>query len=183
MPKIKVFRNGKGANIETSFESDGTHFKITRIGKGCFLKTDFATVSDAENYCRKELKKNRADVFYLLNGDLLEGTVLDGKFHEDKQRRTEMVFGVLSVIFFSLVGLSMSLSCFPNHPIWGHVVFTLGIGAFYTGLHLFMGKGNFEGAVAMIMLLILIGVLIEGIQKIQDRNHLINQTVNGSQSK
>jgi hypothetical protein len=109
--------------------------------------------------------------------------VLDPKFHEDKQRRFERVYGASSLVFFSLVGLWMSLSYFPDHTIYAHLAFTLGTGALYAFLHLFMGKGNFEGAVCMIVLLIFIGVLVQAIQKAQDRNHPINQTANGLVSK
>jgi hypothetical protein len=179
---IRVFRHGRNTNTILLFEDGISKSSITRPGKGLLLEIIFPTVHEAEFFCQQELKKNPSQVFYLLNDDIIIGTVLDSKFHQDKEKRWRRVYGALSMSFFTFVGFEMSLAYFPN-LFYAQLALTLGIGAFYALLLLITGAGNFEGAVCMVVLLIFLGVALPGIARLLKQNQQSGQTTSDLKAK
>lgn len=166
---IRVFRSGKGTCTGTAFKDGIAESRITKTGQGKFLETEYSGLKEAEEYCRQELRRNRKDIFYLLSGDLIAKTVFDRAFHEEAHTRYRWVYGISSWLFFSLVGLGMSVEIFQNHSISAHLVFTFCVGAFYLIILLVMGAGSFDGAVVMAMLLILLALAQPILKKVTDR--------------
>jgi len=179
---IRVFRHGRDTNTVLLFENGVAKQSITRPGKGLLLEIIFPTLHDAEDFCRQELKKNPSHIFYLLNDDLIVSTIFDSQFHQDKETRRRRVYVALSMAFFTFVGFEMSLALFPNF-IYAQLALTLGIVAFYALVLLIHGAGNFEGAVFMAILLILLGVALQDIPKLLKPDQQSGQTTSDLKSK
>ncbi len=179
---INVFLTGRDTQGELRFENGITRHTITRQGKGHFLERSFATIQEAKDFCEGELKRNPSDFYYLMEGDLIVETVLDSKFQENKQRRSELIFAVVSTAFFTLVGWGVSSDLFPG-LLYARLVFALGVGALYAFFLLVTGRGNVEAAITMTILLILFGVAVGPIHEALKRNHLLNQTSGAPQPR
>ncbi len=162
MASIRIFEEGKRTRTSTTFPSGKAQVTITEPGGGRFLESRFATLTEAEDFCRLKLKKDPLAIFLLFDGESYAQTVFDQEYRERRSRRGERNFGLLSLIIFSGIGLAMSLDLFPNHGLVAHLCFTLGIGVFSICLREFMGRGNFEGAITTVLLLILLGVGVSG---------------------
>lgn len=153
---IRVFREGKGTGCEMRFENGQSLGRILNQGEGVFLDKQFLSVEDAKAFCESELEKDVSLVFDIMRGDHILHTIMNLAYHEAREKRRNRNYAILSTAAVMLLTLIVSATVMPFQTITGHLVFIAGMTLLYVFLLSIMGAGNIEGAVAMVIILVLV---------------------------
>jgi hypothetical protein len=174
---IRVFREGKGTGCETRFENGQSLGRILNQGEGVFLDKQFLSVEDAKAFCKSELEKDVSLVFDIMRGDDILHTIMNLAYHEAREKRRNRNYAILSTAAVMLLALIVSVTVMPFQTITGHLVFITGMTLLYVFLLSIMGTGNIEGAVAMVIILVLVVLLAPQLTKHLKSNQEIGRSV------
>ena len=152
---IRVFRAGKGTCCEWGSEEGQSLGRIFDEGAGVFLEKRFLSVADARAFCEEELHKDASLIFHIMRGDDITDTALNQAYQTAREKRDDRNYAVMSTTVVMLLALIISVWAMPFQTTVGHVLFIAGMTLVYVLLLSITGTGNFEGAVAMAVILIL----------------------------
>jgi hypothetical protein len=137
------------------FENGQSVGRILNQGEGVFLDKRFLSVEDAKAFCESELKKDMSLVFDIMRGDDILHTVMNLAYHGAREKRWNRNYAILSTAAVMLLALIVSVTVMPFQTITGHLVFIAGMTLLYVLFLSIMGTGNIEGAVVMVIILVL----------------------------
>jgi hypothetical protein len=164
---IKVFRQGKKIPCTWSYENGGKTRRITDQGDGEFFPDEFASVADAEAFCRLQLADDPSLYFLIVRCDFVLDIVIDEKWRAPRDRRDNIIYGVVSTAVFASAACLISVYSMELETFKANFIFVASITAIYLFLLLIMGCGNIEGAVAMTVLLFAIWLNAGAVPKIK----------------
>jgi hypothetical protein len=173
---IRIFKRGKGTFCEWSFASGEGRGRILNEGDGLFLDKTFRTIDEAKEFCRAEIRSDASLVFEVMSGDEILETALDAEWHRAKERRSGLVYAIASSAVMALIACGISIGALRFDAVWAHGLFVVGMIALYVLLLAMYGTGNIEGAVAMIIILILIAVIAPKIMNKMKANKALHGT-------
>jgi len=157
---IRVFRAGEYTSCEWSFEDDVYRFRIASEGDGEFFPDEFTSVSDARDFCLLQLPSDPSVHFYIVTGDIIVDSVRDKAWHAARDRRWDIIYGVISTTVFAVAACLISVYSLQFETFKANCIFVACMAGLYLFLWLIMGGGShLEGAVAMTVLLVLIALL------------------------
>lgn len=173
---IRVFRAGKETFCEWRFENGQSLGRILNQGAGVFLEKDFLSIADARAFCERELEKDESLIFYIIRGDDIIDDILNQAYHTALEKRESRRYAVVSSAVVALLALGVSIMVMPFQAVSSHLLFIIGMVLLYALFLSIMGARNIEGAVVMVIILILLSVLVPQLTKDSERNDGEKQT-------
>ena len=160
MDPIKVFRQGKGSFCEWRYEDGKPLGRIRNQGEGVFLEEEFSSEEEAKRFCQKELDKDPAHFFYILQENKIIDTVYNDAYLVAKNKREDRIYAAVSLIVVILVATGASVLLMPFQAMIYHLMFIGGMGGFYllvysTGVH-----WNLEGVAVVLMLIVILSISV-----------------------
>jgi hypothetical protein len=160
MGMIKVFRQGKGSFFEWRHEHGKPLGRIRNQGEGVFLAQEFSSAEEARSFCQKELDKDPAPYFYILQENDIIDTIYNRAYQIAKDKKENRIYAIISLIVVILVATGASLLLMPFEVMIYHLLFIGGMGAVYllvysTGVH-----WNLEGVAVVLMLIVILSISV-----------------------
>jgi hypothetical protein len=152
---IKVFRKGKGTVCEWRFDTGVGRGRILQEGEGKLLSNRFSSLVDAKRFCEEQVIKDAALIFYIMTDEGIVDTVMDMSYQKAMQARSGRIYTVVSTAILALVALVVSVAVIRLETPAGHTLFVGVMIAVYLLALFVMGNRNIEGAIVMVMILIL----------------------------
>lgn len=97
-----VLKSGKNTMTKLDI-ADDFRSTITSLGGGHYLEKDYSSLDEAIRDCAALVKKNAADVYYVMEDDTILETVMDSDFHETESRRRERRTRFVGALVVSLI--------------------------------------------------------------------------------
>ena len=171
---IRIFRAGRDTCCEWRFDAGVGRGRILKPGSGVFIDPRFKSLLDAREFCEKELERDNSLILYMMDGDDIVDTVMDVAFHEAEQKRSGLIYAIISSTIIAAAAFGISIGLIRFESTYGHIAFVAGMTMLYILMLWTMGTGNIDSAVAMIMILVLTALLVTQIRKHHEPKNSLN---------
>ena len=174
--RVKVFRCGKGTACEWRFDTGVGRGRILQEGEGKFLLDHFPSVVDAKRFCEDQVAKDPALLFHIMTSEGIVDTVMDMNYHKAMRTRSAWIYTIVSTAIFALAALVVSMGVIRLETPVAHGFF-VGVMILVYLLVLFVtGNRNIDGAIVMVMILLLTALLGSKIKEYVEPNPGIERT-------
>ena len=150
---VKIFKDGKGTCCEWHFEDGDNRGRIFKQGEGSFFAQEFSSLAEAKRFCQKQLTEDPASMFHMMVGDDIVETVMDQKYHRQKEKRSRLVYCLVSSTVFAVIAVLVAAAFVHLETFMGYALFVGAILLIYLLFLGIMGTGNIEAAMVMVIIL------------------------------
>jgi hypothetical protein len=162
---FRIFVNGRGTHV---FHAKGVG-QIIKASRGRFLNQTFASLNEAQVFCRVEVRRDRKLILCLMRGDDILETFLHSDYQKDRDLKIHLVQSLLSMI---PVGACSVWLCLKTAPFASDSA-NLKLAGVMIVIHALCCLGNglnfFEGGCAMAFVLVLAVLLFPALHRARIR--------------